>query len=423
MCSFIISMKDQVMTMVKYEIRKIFSTFSGKIAVFILACIVALSCWLAITGVEWINEQGDPETGLAAIAKLREARNQWEGELDEEKLRSVIQELQRINATPEAQSKDYNQNDIAYGWKQGIMPIRDTMNYTYAANFNSYDFNTAERISLAQAEDFYTNRTKLLKDYLYNGDGKNAFSEAEKEYLIQQYEELETPFYYDYNEGWSQLLYNSPTVIMLGALILGYLVAGVFSNEFKWKSDSIFFTSVHGRQKATSAKIKAGFIVITALYWGAILIYSLITLCVLGFDGANCPLQLGLLWKCPFNLTLWETYLLATVGGYIGNLFFAFLTMWVSAKTRSSIFAVTIPFILIFLPTFLDNLGVESISNLLGLFPDQLLQVYQVIRYFRVYEAFGTVFSAMSVVPMLYLVLSAALVPIMYREFRTKQIG
>ena len=409
--------------MVRYEIKKIFSTFSSKIAVLILVFIVALSSWLAITGVEWINEQGDAETGLAAIAKLKEAQNEWEGELDEEKLRAIILELQRINATPEAQSKDYNQNDIAYGWKQGFMPIRDTMNYTYAANFNSYDFNTADRVSLAAAGDFYSNRMKLLKDYLNKGDGKDAFSEAEKAYLIQKYEEIETPFYYDYAEGWSQLLYNSPTVIMIGALILGYLVAGIFSNEFKWKSDSIFFTCVHGRKKATIAKIKAGFLVVTGLYWGAILIYTLVTLSVLGVEGASRPIQLGLLWKCPFNFTLLETYLLATVGGYIGNLFFAFLTMWVSAKTRSGIFAVTIPFILIFLPTFLDNLGIESLSNFVGLFPDQLLQVYQVIRYFRVYEIFGTVFMAMSVLPVLYVILSAAMIPIMYREFRTKQIG
>lgn len=409
--------------MVRYEIKKVFSTFSSKAAVFILACIVALSSWLAITGVEWINEQGDPETGLAAIAKLREARNKWEGELDEEKLRAVIQELQRISATPEAQSKDYNQNDIAYGWKQGIMPIRDMMNYAYSPNFNTYDYYTADSLSTSVAGEFYTNRTKLLKDYLYNGDGKNACSEAEKEFLIRQYEEIETPFYYDYAEGWSQLLYNSPTVIMIGALILGYLVAGIFSNEFKWKSDSIFFTSVHGRNKATAAKITAGFWIVTALYWGAWIVYSLVTLCVLGFEGGNCPLQLGGMWKSPYNLTLFETYLLVALGGYIGNLFFAFLTMWVSAKTRSPMFAATVPFILIFLPNFLDNLDVESLSNLLGLFPDQLLQVYQVIRYFRVYEVFGTVFSAMSVVPVLYIILSAALVPVMYREFRTKQIG
>lgn len=409
--------------MVRYEIKKIFSTFSSKVAVFILACIVVLNCWLAISGVEWVNEQGDVETGFAAISKLREARNEWEGELDEEKLRAVIQELQRINATPEAQSKDYNQNDIAYGWKQGIMPIREMMNYAYAPNFNTFDYYTAESVSISAAGDFYTNRTRLLKDYLYSGGGKDVFTDAEKEYLIQQYEEIETPFYYDYSEGWGQLLYNSPSIIMIGTLILGYLVAAIFSNEFKWKSDAIFFTTVHGRKKATASKIKAGFLVVTVLYWSSIAIYTLVTLGILGFEGASCPIQMGLLWKCMYNLTLGETYLLIVFGGYIGNLFFAFLTMWVAAKTRSSIFAVTVPFILIFLPTFLDNLGVESISKLLGLFPDQLLQIYQVMRYFRVYEAFGSVFSAMAIVPILYSVLSVALVPMMYREFRTKQIG
>lgn len=412
-----------MMTMVRYEIKKVFGNLGSKIAVFVLACIVVLSCWLAISTVEWVNEQGDVETGFAAISKLREARNEWEGELDEERLRQVIQELQRIHATPEAQSKDYNQNDIAYGWKQGIMPIRDMMNDAYASGFNSFNYYTAESVSPSAAGDFYINRTRLLKDYLYTGDGKNLFTDAEKAYLVQQYEEIETPFYYDYAEGWSQLLYNSPYIIMIGALILGYLVAGIFSNEFKWKSDAIFFTTVHGRKKATASKIKAGFLMVTVLYWSAIAIYTLVTLGILGFEGASCPIQMGLLWKCMYNMTLWETYLLIIVGGYIGNLFFAFLTMWVAAKTRSSIFAVTVPFILIFLPTFLDNVGIESISKLLGLFPDQLLQIYQVMRYFRVYEVFGSVFSAMSILPVCYSILSAALVFLMYREFRTKQIG
>lgn len=407
--------------MVRYEIKKVFGTVGSKVAVLILACIVVLSCWLAIFGVEWVDEQGNTKTGFTAITKLREAQNEWEGELDEEKMRAVIQELQRISATPEARSKDYKQNDIAYGWKQGIMPIREMMNYAYASSFNSFNYYTAESVSPSAAGDFYSNRIKLLKDYLETGNGKDEFSEAEKAYLIRQYEEIETPFYYDYAEGWSQLLYNSPYIIMIGALILGYLVTGIFSNEFKWKSDAIFFTTVHGRKQATISKIKAGFLLVTILYWGAIGAYTLIALGILGFEGATCPVQMGLMWKCMYNLNLWETYLLVTVGGYIGNLFFAFLTMWVSAKTRSAVFAVTTPFILIFLPWFLDNLGVAG--KLTGLLPDQLLQIYQLLLRFRVYEIGGIVVGAMAILPVLYTVLTAALVPLMYREFRTKQIG
>ena len=115
---------------------------------------------------------------------------------------------------------------------------------------------------------------------------------------------------------------------------------------------------------------------VTALYWTSVLIYSLVTLGVLGFDGGSCPLQTDM-WKSFYHLTLWQTWLLTAVGGYIGNLFFVFLTMWVSAKTRSSVFASSVPFLLVFVPNFLDNLNNDTISKLLGLFPDKLLEVYQ----------------------------------------------
>lgn len=403
--------------MVRFEIKKVFSTFGSRVAVFLLGCVVAISCYLAISGVEWINEQGDPETGFAAIVKLKQAQEKWEGELNEKKLCVIIQELQRINATPEAQSRDYDQNDIAYSWKQGFLPVRDMMNYAYAPNFNTFDYFIADNLSTSQAGEFYTNRTRLVKEFLYDGDGKDSFSAAEKDFLVKQYKIIKTPFYYEYKEGWSQMLHNSPTVIMIAALILGYLVAGIFSNEFRWKSDAIFFTTVHGRNSATAAKIKAGFLIVTGLYWSAIAVYTLVTLGILGFGGVGCPIQMDM-WKCFYNLTFGQTYLLVTVGGYIGNLFFAFLTMWVSAKTRSSLFAVTVPFLLIFIPTVLDNMDVEWISKMVGLFPDQLLQISQVMRYFRVYEFGGNVLSAMSILPVLYLILAAVLVPLMYREFR-----
>lgn len=410
--------------MVKFELKKVFCKTSSKIAVILLAGIVALSCWLAVSGVQWVNEKGEEETGFTAISHLKQARNEWEGYLDENMLKKVIVENERINATPEYQSKDYEQNDIAYSWKQGIRKILDMMNYSYGEGFRNYDYYVSNNVSADEAGEFYSNRVKLLKEWL-NDETDSAYelyTENEKEYLIQQYEELETPIYLDYEEGWGQLLYCSTYIIMIGALILGYLVAGIFSNEFKWKSDAIFYTTVYGRNKATSAKIKAGFLLVTGMYWSAILIYTLITLGCLGFEGSECPIQIEI-WKCFYNLTLGQTYLLVVVGGYIGNLFLTFLTMWVSSKTKSSIFAVTVPFILIFMPSFLDNIGNVTLSKVLGVFPDQLLQIYQGIRYFNVYEIGGYVFSAMFILVVLYSILTVVMVPVCYQEFRHKQVS
>ena len=409
--------------MVKYELKKIVSSTGGKIALALMALLVAVGCWMCISEVEWVNEQGDPETGLAAVSKLRAAQKEWTGVLDEEKLTRIIRENQRICATPEAQSKDYRQNDIAYGWKQGIRPVLNMMNYAYSAGFQEYDWYCNESVTPDRAGEFYGNRTKRMKDWLLDktGSAQYLFNENEKQYLIDQYENLETPFYLDYTEGWTQVCYYAPFVIMMAALILGYLCAGIFAGEYRWKADAVFFSARHGRGKAVWAKIKAGFLLVTGLYWASVLIYSLVGLGILGFDGWNCPLQIDL-WKSFYRMELWQAWVLMAVGGYIGNLFFAFLTMWVSAKTRSAVFASTVPFLLVFLPNFLDNLNNDTISKILGLFPDQLLQIYQALRYFYVYDLGIGVFNAMELLLPLYGLLTVVLVPVMYCSFRKRAV-
>lgn len=407
--------------MVKYELKKIVSSTGGKIALALMALMVAVGCWICVSDVEWVNEQGDPETGLAAVSKLRAAQKEWTGVLDEEKLTQIIRENQRICATPEAQSKDYRQNDIAYGWKQGIRPVLNMMNYAYSRDFQEYDWYCNESVTPEQAGAFYENRTRLMKQWLLDETGTpyHLFNEKERSFLVAQYETLETPFYLDYTEGWKQICYNAPFVIMMAALILGYLCAGIFAGEYRWKADAVFFSARHGRDKAVWAKIKAGLLLVTLVYWGSVLFYSLVGLGILGFDGWSCPLQIDM-WKSFYHLTMGKAWLLTVVGGYIGCLFFALLTMWVSAKTRSTVFASMVPFLLVFLPTFLENLNSDWGSKALGLFPHQLLEIYQALRYFYVYDFGIAVKGALEIIPLLYLLLSAALVPMMYFRFRKR---
>lgn len=219
------------------------------------------------------------------------------------------------------------------------------------------------------------------------------------------------------------LLEESGYIMLLGVLIMGYLVAGIFSNEFKWKSDAVYFSTAYGRNKAIAAKIKAGFLLVTVLYWGSVLIFTLFTLCYCGFDGGNCPIQFDYLWSM-YNLTYAQAYLLYAVSSYIGMLFIAFLVMWVSAKTKSAVFAVTIPFILVFVPNFLENSTfAESLTKILGLLPDNLLDVTQRLSEFSVYDLGFTVTGSWPLLFVLYTVLTVVLVPVMYREFRRKQIS
>ena len=255
-------------------------------------------------------------------------------------------------------------------------------------------------------------------------EAKDQFSEAQKEYLIQQYESIQTPWYYDYMKGWTQLFEFAPTVIMITMLILGYLVAGIFSNEFTWKADAVYFSSMYGRNRATAAKIKAGFCVVTIIYWVVILIYTGIVILYLGADGLTCPLQADRSgWKSFYNISVGQKYLLIVLGGYIGCLFISFLCMLVSAKTKSAVVAAMVPVILIFIPSFLGNINSPVVNKILGLLPDQLLQIGMVTTYFNLYTVGGKVFGSLPVLFTLYTVLMVLLVPLMYREYGRKQIG
>lgn len=413
--------------MVRYELKKVLGSVGGKIALLLYLAVLALSCWLSATGamnieVKWVNERGESEYGPAAVGKLRQAQREWAGWVDQELLTEMLQENRRINAMPGANSDDIQQLEITYSRKQGFEPIREMVNHAYADGFRNYSYYTADTMTSIDADTFYANREKLLTQWLYDesDSGYAMFSEQEKRYIIDQYRKSQTPFYYTYHEGWHQLLENAGYIPSLGILILGFLLAGIFSNEFKWKADAVYFSTLCGREKATSAKIRAGFLLVTVLYWGAMLIYSLFTLGYLGFDGAGCVIQWQV-WKSFCNINMWQAVVLVLAAGYIGNLFLAFLTMWISAKTRSAVFAVTTPFILVFLPAFLDGLP-GWLGKIPGLMPSHLLEVYQNLGAFKLLTVFGRVLPTLGVCMALYLMLSILLIPMMYREYRRKRL-
>lgn len=409
----------------KFELIKVLRKTSSKIAILILAAVLLLACYLT-ADVFWVNEQGTQEYGHAAVMKLRDAQKKWAGPLDEEKLQKVLAEIHRIASTPEAKSKDMVQNDIAFSWGQGTKEIRHLLNFSFSSDFSSYDYYRAESIRPEELGNFYSNRTRLLKQWLNDSKeaGFDRFSSAEKDYLIRQYESLKTPLFYDYMLGWTQMTENSTMIITLCAVILGYLVSGIFADEFFWHTDALLFTTAQGRNTAVRNKIKAGILLITVGYWVCISAYTVFALAFFGIDGANCCVQADFTgWKCIYHLTNIQRYSLIVLLGYIGNLFFALLIMWISAKTKSAVFAVTTPFIVIFMPSILENLDVPWVARLLAVLPDRLLRGDVSIAYFDLLNIGGKVMGAIPVIAVLYAVLTLLLISMNYQQFSKTQVN
>ncbi len=407
--------------MTLYEIKKAVLCRGGKLTLLVFACVIAVSCWLATLGVEWMNEEGEWESGMQAARKLRAARQEWKGYLDEEALEKVIGELNRITAMPEYTSEDYEDRSRIRFYLQGIAPIRQMFIFSYSPGYQEIDETVVDRLTPADAASFYGNRTRLLKEGLCEEDTalSRMFSERQKQFLIARYESLKTPFSYDYVEGWQEMLQTSNVPILCMALVLSFLVAGIFANEFRWKADAVYFSSRHGRDRATVSKILACFLLVSVLYWLGILIYTLSTLCWLGFDGGNCPIQISF-WKSIYHLTYQQAYLLAVAAGYVGNLFAAFAAMWISAKTRSSVVAVSVPFCILMLPAMFRGTTIVWLNRLADLLPDQLMQYSMVLQTVNNYDLGFAVVGRAPLLIVVYAVCAAALAPMLYRTYRRK---
>ena len=409
--------------MLYYELKKIWVKPGTKIAMIILAVLLFVVCWSAVRGVYWLDENHERVYGIEGIQMLKAAKKEWTGILTEEVIADVIRENTRINETPEALSEDINQQNIAYGWKQGFADIRYLIMRSYC-EFQEADYYKPDRLKPEDAQYFYENRTQHLKDWLGEEYPQSKLSEDEREFLIERYEALETPLEYDYAEGWKQLFEYSSMITMIMMLVLGFVSASVFAGEFSYKADAIFYSSYHGRRKAVAAKLGAAILFITMVYAVMMFLFTIIVLAMLGTDGAGLVIQTNYDygWKSFYTLTNMQEYQLIVIGGYIGTMFVLLLTMLVSAMTRSTALAAIVPFIVIFLPSFIgDSHKYGIVEKIIAVLPDRLLAVNQSISLFYLYHIGGKVVGALSVIFPLYAVLAVALCPPLYHIYRRKE--
>ena len=406
--------------MLRYELKKIFGRTGGKIALIVLAIGLAVICYSATLQVSYTDENGDSHTGPTAARDLRDAKNEWAGPIDAEALTRAINENQRIITSADYNSDDIQRQNMAYHESQGYATIRSLVAQTYGG-FNEYDYHRLDTLTPDETGQLYDLRVQNLKEWLARPD--ISFSPAEADFLVNQYEAMETPLYYEYNDGWDTLIYYAPTLVMFLLFVIIFLVSGIFPSEHRLKANAIFFSTKLGRGKAVRAKLLSGLVTTTVIYWAAIAVYTIVGLALLGADGAGGAFQL-LKWKAFYNLTIGQAYALSVLGGYVSTLFLALLAMIVSALTRSQVVAVIVPYVLVLAANFAQSIlsSWEVLPQILGLLPDQLLQVAQVLDDFNLYTLFGHVVGAVPLLFLLYSALSLALIPLLYRIYRKSQV-
>lgn len=402
--------------MLKFEMKKVFSKPKNRIAVLVMILVLIVLSVLTINRVEYVDEDGNHSVGFYAARQLQAVQNEWAGYLTDDVLQQVIAENDRINQSDEAQSDDIEELNKAFAQKQGIAGIVDVISQAFSP-YREYDYYAADGVSEKEVTTLYDRRISTLKDWL--GSGQETYTQKEKDFLLTRYENLDTPFYYEYTDGWSALLQNISTYLLILALIIGFLVSGIFSDEFQSGADSIFFSAKYGRSRGVLAKAGAGFLITTIFYLVFVFLYTMVVLLILGTDGAGCPIQLEM-WRSVYDITFSEAYLFLTAGGYIGTLFASSLAMLVSAVSRSAATAIIVPFIALCALPFLSR--VITLPGFCTLFPDQLLAIYVDLKESALVEIGGRVMTTAQVILPVYAVVCVILQPLLYGVYRRSEV-
>ena len=156
------------------------------------------------------------------------------------------------------------------------------------------------------------------------------------------------------------------------------------------------------------------------------LFLNLLILSMLGFDGGSLSILAYPMknWKSIYNLTFQQRSLLALLDGYLIWMLFAAVAMLVSVTARSAGLAVTVPAMLILIPSFLDASGITRGSSfLMGFFPDKMARAYVGNFPYILGTLFGKVTPMLYIQRLLYIFLIVMLTLISWQAFRSKQVS
>jgi hypothetical protein len=391
--------------MLRYELKKV---FSKKINLFMLSVAlltaIAFSCF-AVGSVRYTDKEGVLHTDFMASRSLIADKNRWRGELTAEKIAEIV----KIDKELE-QKYPEEMPDAEYGkTKQSYDDIIDFV-INIVTPDSDYDVNAVYQLTDEQTKNLYTlyegNMQEMIQQY-----GK---TDKQKKFLKEQYKKIKMPLTYEPKEAWESMKLYGETYGIVLAVIIGFLVAGIFSEEFQRRADAVFFTSKYGRSKATKNKIVAGIFITTMVYWSGIGLLSLISFGIMGINGFQTLYQIDQPYSI-YAITYGQYYLLILLCGYIACLLAASLTMLITAKMRTKSVAICIPFFMYCMMPFIGRLF--SFTTLFHVLPNALVNIIQSAKTPLIFQVGTLVFRQIPFIMLLYTVISVVILPLVYRSY------
>ena len=331
----------------------------------VLLCFVYIVIFGSILSFQWFtfgssddytSAFGNNFDGYGMIKDSQEYALAFGEELTDETLQQLVREYQRMEAEGLETELERTDWKIINSWLSMLYPeFHDPSTYRTMISYVNPDKLTG----------FYERREQAIDDFLENSGQVGV----EKEYLLNMEQKVETPFQYEWVEGWSQLL--GSIVADLGivmALFLAITLSPLFAGEWHDNTSSLVLTTKNGWGKVAFAKILTG-LAFTVEFFVILVIPSIISqMLFMGTSGWDMPIQnIKPLAIAPMNMLQAEIYEYAFA--LLGAIGFAGIVMFISATVKSNVLALLFSLAVVYGPMMVAEYLPYELQKALDLLP------------------------------------------------------
>lgn len=406
------------MTILKYEMKKM---ICGKTSVSAIGLLVLLTVGLCIGYIHsayYVREDGKKINGIPAIAKLREVKEEWSGPVTEEVVAKVITLNNELYQNPEYMTQDGWLDDRGYSRQQGYYDLRDLINDTYRDSFSDFDYFSINRLTPEDADDFYHRRELIYDEWLSREEVQAQFSGEKREYIREHALNLEQPYEYEYAGGWEKVKEMNVALLLASVVVICVVLASDFAVECQTGADAIYLSTRLGKRTGNKMKIAAGFMLATILYWGFLLIGDAVVLLAYGTSGKDTMIQLEL-WKSLYSLTQEQAWILTLLMGYLGCMAMSGLTMLLSSELKTAFGTIILSFLILMVPAIAGQSVTQPFWQIFfSLCPHGTIMSYDFLSSYTLYQIGSRIYTPFTVLPLLYIPLTALTVPFTYYGFQ-----
>ena len=331
----------------------------------VLLCFIYIVIFGSVLSFQWFtfgssddytSAFGNNFDGYGMIKDSQEYALAFGEELTDETLQQLVREYQRMEAEGLETELERTDWKIINSWLSMLYPeLHDPSTYRTMISYVNPD----------KLTDFYERREQAIDDFLENSGQVGV----EKEYLLNMEQKVETPFQYEWVEGWSQLL--GSIVADLGivmALFLAITLSPLFAGEWRDNTSSLVLTTKNGWGKVAFAKILTG-LAFTVEFFVILVIPSIISqMLFMGTSGWDMPIQnIKPLAIAPMNMMQAEIYEYAFA--LLGAIGFAGIVMFISATVKSNVLALLFSLAVVYGPMMVAEYLPYELQKALDLLP------------------------------------------------------